>query len=116
LINNGGLLIYISAPFSKGDQLQNVRTACLAGDKLIEMGHHPYVPHCTCIWHAISPKTLNQWLQIDSVILARCDAVLRLEGESVGGDIEVGLARRLRIPVYFNINEIPHKDKALNFA
>lgn len=101
------LLVYVSAPFSKGDQLQNVRTACLAGDALIEKGHHPYVPHCTALWHCISPKTFNQWMQIDSVILARCDAVLRLEGESVGADIEVGLAERLNIPVYYSLEKIP---------
>ena len=106
-------LIYVSAPFTKGDQLQNVRDACLAGDKLIELGYHPYVPHCTALWHCISPKTFNQWIQIDSVLLARCDAVLRLPGESVGADIEIELAKRLNIPVYYGIEELEQDVQSL---
>ncbi|MFE3515404.1 DUF4406 domain-containing protein [Streptomyces sp. NPDC059166] len=42
-------------------------------------------------------------------LLARCDAVLRLPGESVGADQDVATARRLGLPVYHDIAEIPRR-------
>ncbi len=106
------MIVYVSAPFTKGDQFVNVRTACLAGDELLKLGHCPIVPHTTALWHAISPKTFEEWLQIDSVLIGVCDAVLRLEGESVGADIETGLAQRLNIPVYYSLADVPRNNPA----
>lgn len=40
-------------------------------------------------------------------LLARCDAVLRLPGESIGADQDVATARRRGLPVYRDIAEIP---------
>ena len=40
-------------------------------------------------------------------LLARCDAVLRLPGESTGADQDVATARRLGLPVYYGLDEIP---------
>ncbi|WP_164540853.1 DUF4406 domain-containing protein [Streptomyces abyssomicinicus] len=40
-------------------------------------------------------------------LLARCDAVLRLPGESTGADQDVATARRRGLPVYHDIAEIP---------
>lgn len=40
-------------------------------------------------------------------LLARCDAVLRLPGDSVGADQDVAIARERRIPVYFSLDEVP---------
>jgi len=42
-------------------------------------------------------------------LLTRCDAVLRIEGESSGADKDVKLAKELSIPVYYHIAEIPPK-------
>jgi hypothetical protein len=42
-----------------------------------------------------------------SRLLGRCDAVLRLPGESSGADADVAIARRLGLPVYFDISEVP---------
>ena len=48
-------------------------------------------------------------------LLQRCDAVLRIPGESRGADQDVALARELGLPVYFDVNDIPlaesHQDK-----
>jgi len=100
------MLIYISAPFSKGDQFVNVRNACLAGDEILKLGHYPIVPHLTALWHAISPKTFEEWLKIDCVIIPRVDALLRLPGESVGADREVALAKSIGVHVYYSLQEI----------
>ena len=40
-------------------------------------------------------------------LLTRCDAVLRLPGESRGADQDVAIARERGIPVYGRIDEIP---------
>jgi len=40
-------------------------------------------------------------------LLERCDGVLRLPGESQGADQDVVIARRLGIPVYTSLAEVP---------
>jgi len=40
-------------------------------------------------------------------LLARCDAVLRLPGDSTGADQDVAIARERGIPVYFRLDEVP---------
>lgn len=40
-------------------------------------------------------------------LLERCDAVLRLAGESRGADQDVAIARERGIPVYYTLDEIP---------
>jgi len=44
-------------------------------------------------------------------LLRKCDAVLRIEGESVGADKDVELARTLGLKVYYDINEIPDAEQ-----
>jgi hypothetical protein len=40
-------------------------------------------------------------------LLSRCDAVLRIEGASKGADLDVATARRLGLPVFESLDEIP---------
>jgi hypothetical protein len=40
-------------------------------------------------------------------LLQHCDAVLRLPGESAGADLDVATAKRLGLPVYHDVTEIP---------
>ena len=40
-------------------------------------------------------------------LLERCDAVLRIPGESRGADLDVARARQLGLPVYTSVNELP---------
>jgi hypothetical protein len=40
-------------------------------------------------------------------LLQHCDAVLRLPGESAGADLDVATAKRLGLPVYHDVAEIP---------
>ncbi|MFJ1793067.1 DUF4406 domain-containing protein [Kitasatospora griseola] len=42
-------------------------------------------------------------------LLTRCDAVLRLPGDSTGADQDVAIARRRGLPVYHHLDEIPHR-------
>ena len=40
-------------------------------------------------------------------LLQRCDAVLRIAGESRGADLDVALARELGLPVYNDVSQLP---------
>ncbi len=40
-------------------------------------------------------------------LLAHCDAVLRLPGESTGADQDVALARQRGLPVYHRVEDVP---------
>ena len=40
-------------------------------------------------------------------LIARCDAILRLPGESKGADNDVRLARERGIPVYHRLEDVP---------
>ena len=93
-------LIFISGPYTNGDQAANVRAAIDAGDMVIARGDMPFVPHLFHSWELVSPKPYEHWLTLDLVMLARCDALLRLPGESPGADREVAHAFKLGVPVF----------------
>jgi hypothetical protein len=40
-------------------------------------------------------------------LLERCDAVLRIEGESKGADEDVRIAKERGLPVYFRLEDVP---------
>lgn len=92
--------VYIAAPYSRGDTVLNVRNAVQAADQVLALGHHPFVPHLTMLWHTISPKPYEDWLAIDLVWLRECDCLIRLDGESSGADKEVVEAVRLGMTVF----------------
>jgi hypothetical protein len=62
----------------------------------------PVIPHLTLLWHLVSPKPLEFWYEYDTVILAKCDAIYRIEGESQGADKEVEFAREHHVPVFLD--------------
>lgn len=102
------LLIFVSAPFTIGDTSQNIRRACFAGDEILRKGHIPFIPHLFHFWDLISPKSWEKWMEIDLAILERCDALLRLYGQSEGADIEITRAKELGLTIYYYWGEIPH--------
>lgn len=56
------------------------------------------------LWHVICPRPEQYWLDYDIEWLKRCDALVRLPGESAGSDAEVAIARDLNIPVFFGVD------------
>ena len=56
-------------------------------------------------WHFLNPKPYETWIKLDEEWVLRCDALLRLPGESKGADAEVAQAKKHRIPVYYSIEE-----------
>lgn len=43
-------------------------------------------------------------------LLHKCDAVLRIQGESKGADNDVKIAKELGLKIYFHIDEIPNAE------
>jgi hypothetical protein len=43
-------------------------------------------------------------------LLTKCDAVLRLEGESKGADEDVRIAKERGLKIYYCLEDVPHAD------
>jgi len=100
------MIIYIAAPYEKGDIAVNVHNVIKVADAIVEKGHTPFIPHLSLVWDFISPKPRSFWLEYDREFLPLCDCLLRLDGESPGADKEVELAKSLGIPIYYSVDEI----------
>lgn len=107
-------LIYISGPISRGDLGVNVRNAVCAANNLITLGFAPYIPHLQSVfWALLDPPTgaemvdsYGVWLRLDYAVILRSDAVLRIPGESKGGDAEVEFAHTHMVPVFGSIPDM----------
>ncbi len=94
-------LVYLAGPYSKPDPVENTHRVILEANKLLDDGRvTPHVPHLTHLWHLVSPRPIEFWYEYDLALLVRCDAVLRMPGDSTGADREVDVAEELRIPVF----------------
>ena len=98
--------VYIAAPYSGGDPVDNTREVVLVADRLAAQGHAVYVPHLSLFWHFLSPHAIDFWYDHDLAWLAKCDVLLRLPGESPGADAEVAFAREHGIRVCFSEDEV----------
>lgn len=97
--------VYIAGPLSSAP-MHNVHAAVKTADALVDAGFHPYVPHLTVLWDMISPKDYEEWMKHDLAWIARCDALLRIPGESSGADREVKFALDMGIPVFYSVEHI----------
>lgn len=82
-------LIYVSGPYTNGDQALNVYNAVRAALDIIKWGHAPYVPHLSHFIHCMSPQPYETWMRVDLAWVQVCQALVRLPGLSPGGDREV---------------------------
>jgi hypothetical protein len=96
-------LVFIAAPYSKPDPVVNTRIAIKAGMAIYEHEHAlPLIPHLSMLAHLVEPRPVDWWYEFDLLLLARCDALWRLPGESTGADREVREARLLGLPVFLD--------------
>lgn len=98
--------VYIASPYTLGDKEQNVNLQIDAAEYLAQCGLIPYWPLHSHYWHVKYPHDWHFWMDISKAWLLRCDAVLRLPGESKGADQEVELAIARGIPVYHSIHDL----------
>lgn len=92
--------IYLAGPMnSSGRATQNVHKAVKIAARLMNAGFAVYVPQTFFLFDAISPRTPAEWLVHDLKWLAKCDLVLRLDGESHGADNEAYFAMKRGIDI-----------------
>ncbi len=113
-------LVYIAGPIRKGDLGDNIANAFEAFYALKNAGYSPICPHLSCFldtprnvrtslfydgtgkaFATVPGVTFDEWMEIDLSIVAKCDAVLRLDGESEGADRECDFAFDCRINIIF---------------
>lgn len=96
--------IYVAGPMGKPEMLaENCRRAIELGDEVFKLGAVPHIPHLTVAWHAVRPHEYEEWLDLDFAVIARCDAVYRIPGESPGANREVVFAEQHQIPVLVDL-------------
>jgi len=94
-------LVYVAGPYTQGSLDDNIRNAVLVADVLeLTFNCAPFIPHLFHFWELMSPRPYESWLALDFDMLERCDALIRIEGHSPGGDREVKYAEQLGIPVF----------------
>ena len=99
--------IFVSGPlFSSGRITDNVRLAIEAGDRLMNLGFKPFIPHLSVYADTVKPRPEDDWVRLDLDWLLKCDAVLRLPGYSFHGDRETAFAKAMFIPVFYSIEEL----------
>ncbi|MBV8390233.1 MAG: DUF4406 domain-containing protein [Mucilaginibacter sp.] len=114
------LTILIAGPYRSGTNddptlmQQNLERLESAALKLFRAGHIPLIGE----WLALpllkmagSKKPGDEIYQEISYpvahrLITKCDAILRMEGQSTGADNDVKVARELGLPVYYHIDDI----------
>lgn len=98
--------VFISGPYTQGDQMENMRAALDAAEKCMKVGLVPFVPHLSGFWHFVYPHSYEEWLDYDLEWLELCDILWRLPGESKGADQEVGWAYLNEVPVCKSFEQV----------
>lgn len=96
-------LIYIAGPYTIPDPVENVHHHMRWWFKIAEGGLMvPVMPTLSMFLHLLHPKPYEFWLDIDFEVLAHCQAMFRIKGESKGADMEEKKAEELDIPVFYD--------------
>ncbi len=101
--------VYVAGPLSAPDAegvRRNVQRAIEVGNRLLDAGLWPFVPHLTCQLDAHTPRHYEEWLAYDLAVLRRMDALLRMPGASPGADREVEWMRVLGKPRFYTEAEV----------
>jgi hypothetical protein len=93
-------MVYLAGPYTIPDPVTNTSLAIKNASFMIEEGFMVVVPHLTLAWNLVVPQPPEFWYAYDFAMLARCDALYRMFGESVGADAEVDFANRMNIPCF----------------
>lgn len=99
--------VYVAGPYTTGNPETNTDYAIAVGDRLLDLGFSPFVPHLSHYWETLHSKhSYETWMALDFAWVAVADYVLRLPGASDGADREVGLANELGIPVCYSMEQL----------
>ncbi|OCP07200.1 MULTISPECIES: DUF4406 domain-containing protein [unclassified Ensifer] len=115
------MLILIAGPYRSGTGDDPVKMAANLkrleepSYALFRAGHVPVIGEWVAlpVWHAAGGERIGDDLYeeifhpVAGRLLALCDAVLRLPGDSKGADNDVRIARERGIPVYYRLEDVP---------
>lgn len=121
MTTNKRMLILIAGPYRSGTgddpakMAANLRRLETASYPIFQAGHVPMIGEWVAlpIWETAGGKTVGDALYEEILhptagrLIERCDAILRLPGESKGADNDVKLALARGIPVYYDLKDIP---------
>jgi hypothetical protein len=96
----GMLWIYVCGPYTHPDPVENTHKAIRVANRLVACGFTPVIPHLTLAWNLVTPMPAKFWYDYTLQLMFRCDAVYRMRGDSLGGDIEVAEALKAGMPVF----------------
>lgn len=99
--------VYLAGPYSH--KLTNVTRAIEVAESMQRENKKliVFVPHLYHYWSRLFPDhTEKHWLNTDISWLKKCDAVYRMAGKSEGAEIEVRMAIELRIPVFYDFDNL----------
>lgn len=98
--------VYIASPYTGKNPNNAVELQIEAGNALLDNGFNPYVPLLSHFLHIRRERGNNEWLDILTPWLAKCDYLLRIGGDSVGADEEVRVAKSLGIEVFYSVDDV----------
>jgi hypothetical protein len=115
------LVILIAGPYRSGTNgdsqriAQNLNRLESSALSVYKAGHIPMIGEWVALplmkqagSTKLGDEISEQFLYpVASRLLQRCDAVLRIEGESKGADEDVRIARERGLPVYSRIEDVP---------
>jgi hypothetical protein len=115
------LLILIAGPYTSGTGGDPAKIAANRHRlesfalPLYQRGHLPMIGESLAlpIIHAAGGRIMGDEIfrtyqyPVAHRLLERCDAVLRIPGESQGADLDVERARQLGLAVFFDLDEVP---------
>ena len=103
VLPDNGYCVYIASPFTKGDQIANIKRQVVAANKLIDAGFTVYAPLVmSSLIHADKPRSWKEWMEIDKKWVEKCDITLRLPGESKGADAETEYSEKIGNAIFYN--------------
>jgi hypothetical protein len=107
------MYIYIAGPIAQGNSFLNCAKAIKLHGTLIKLGHYPYCPHLDFIAQMLDPdlEVEKHLLPLDFAWIKKCQALIRMPGDSPGSDLEVAEAKKLGLPIYYGFNEFMGKNK-----
>ena len=78
-------MVYVAGPFQLPEPIANTRRAIDIGEELEMSGRFTAcIPHLNLLWDFAHTHSAEFWYDFDLAYLARCDALLRISGESRG--------------------------------
>ncbi|CAN7538618.1 DUF4406 domain-containing protein [Ensifer adhaerens] len=115
------MLILIAGPYRSGTgddpakMAANLKRLEEPSYALFKAGHVPMIGEWVAlpVWHAAGGARIGDDLYeeifhpVAGRLLALCEAVLRLPGDSKGADNDVRIARERGIPVYYRLEDVP---------